>query len=192
MVPVIIKAWRVSKFITFCGVIVAPAALGCLWVLLSDLGGPLAPRGGLFWMFSTIAAPWILLGAGLYLLVNAGVRYGLHRAAREHRRAQKALGISLPAPGFIREYVLVGAASLVLSLLIVAPRYLPSGVLISESEEAAILPVHGSQRWENGKFVRDTAPGRILHCTYITFRGLRWYNGPADQQIPACPYFFED
>ena len=192
MVPVIVKAWRASKFIMFCAVFVAPAVLGCLWLLLSDLGGPLAPRGGLMWMFSAIAAPWILLGASLILLVNAGVRYVMHRAVREHRRTERVLGISLPAPGFIREYVLVGTASLVLSLLIIAPRYLPSGVLIHESEEVANVHVPGSDRWENGKFVSDTAPGRVLHCTYITFKGLRWYNGPADRQFPVCSYFYQD
>jgi len=91
VVPVILKAWRLSTFAAFCAVFIAPAALGCLWVLLSGLGGPLAPRGGYFWMFSIVAAPWILLGSGLYLLVHAAVRYGLHRAAREHRRTEKAL-----------------------------------------------------------------------------------------------------
>jgi len=102
------------------------------------------------------------------------------------------LGISLPPPGFIRENVLVGAASLALSLLVLAPRYLPSGVLIDESEEVADLHVPGSERWENGRFVGDTAPQRVLHCTYITFRGLRWYNGRATRQFPNCSYFYEE
>ena len=82
----ILKARRAGKFVTFCAIFIAPAALGCLWVLLSGLGGPFAPRGGYFWMFSVAAAPWILLCAGLYLLAVAAIRYGLHRAAREHRR----------------------------------------------------------------------------------------------------------
>lgn len=192
MVPVILKAWRLSKFALFCAVFIVPAGLGCLWVVVNGMTGLFMPGGGLFWMFSTLAAPWILLGASLYLLLNAGVRYGLHRAAREHRRTEKALGLKLPAPGFIREHALVGGLSLVLSLLVIAPRYLPNGVLIRESEEMANLPVHGSQRWENGQFIRDYAQQRFLHCTYITFNGLRWYNGPASHQFPACSYFYEE
>lgn len=188
----ILKAWRAGKFVTFCAIFIAPAALGCLWVLLSGLGGPFAPRGGYFWMFSVAAAPWILLCAGLYLLAVAAVRYGLHRAAREHRRTERALGVKLPAPGFIRESALVGAVSLALSLLVIAPRFLPAGILVSESEETGDLPVSGTERWENGKYVQDYAPQRVLHCTYLTFHGFRHYNGRASRQFPYCSYFYEE
>lgn len=187
----IVKAWRWSKFLTFCAVFIAPAALGCLWVLAGKWTG-VHPGGGVLWWLSIAAAPWVLLGAALFLLGSAAVRFFLHRAARETRRLKGALGIDVPTPGLVREHVLVGAGALALSALILAPRYLPAGVLISESEEVGQLPVPGSQRWENGKYVHDYAQQRVLHCTYLTFHGLRYYNGPAFRQMPYCSYFYEE
>ena len=180
------KLWGYGKLLTWCVVFVFPAGIACLWVLAFRYTGLLSPGDGWMWIASNLVAPWVLLGAGLILLAGGLIRFFWHRVRA--RREEKALGVRLPLPSLVLAYLGAAGVSLVVSGLVLAPKHLPAGVLIAQSEEVNRLPT-GYARWKGEQFIMDYSDQRYLHCKYLTPLGVENNDGPASFGSPYCRYF---
>ena len=140
----------------------------CLWVLLTRWGVIDFTGGGILWVGANVVAPYVALGIGGFVTL-AGL-------------LDRLLGGSYAT-------LLKGLIPLVLGVLVLWPRYAPTGVLIESSEETVRHPDITVGRWVGGRFQGPYQNERILHCRYRSLKGEQQVTFRANRYAQECPFF---